>query len=106
MIWLVGLAAACMTLRASVMALPTALILLATGVTFYEFPAHFHDVVVSDHIGVALLVLRNGLLIVASLIACRRLWVSAVGTTPDRAVARAGGAEAGSEPESDRLITW
>ncbi|MDX6351239.1 MAG: hypothetical protein QOF84_6029 [Streptomyces sp.] len=106
MIWLVGLAAACMTLRASVMALPTALILLATGVTFYEFPAHFHDVVVSDHIGVALLVLRNGLLVVASLIACRRLWVSAVRTTPDRAPAQADGTEAGSEPESDRLLTW
>lgn len=109
MIWLVGMAAAGLTVRASVMALPTMLILVATGLTFYEFPAHFSDVVVSNSLGITLLVVRNGLLVAASLMACRRLWVAAVRTVPqeDHAGADDSAQDPDSpEPDSDRLLTW
>jgi hypothetical protein len=77
MIWLVGLSAVCLTLRASCQALPAALVLVATAVTLLEFPLGFAHVVVSDWQGVLLLTTRNGLLVAASLLACRRLWRSA-----------------------------
>lgn len=84
LLWLVGLAAVCMTVRGSRQFPPTVLVLLATGVTLLEFPVRFADVVASDPLGIALLALRNGLLVVASLVACRRLWVSTRDRTPGR----------------------
>ncbi|MFF2813804.1 glycosyltransferase 87 family protein [Streptomyces sp. NPDC058000] len=76
LLWLVGLAAVCLTVRASRQGLPAVLVLLATGVTLLEFPVCFGDVVTSDARGITLLVLRNGLLVAASLLACRRLHVA------------------------------
>ncbi|WP_394298666.1 glycosyltransferase 87 family protein [Streptomyces rimosus] len=78
MIWLVGTAAVCMTRRAGRMGLPAVLVLLAAGATLLEFPIWFADVVTSQGPGVALLAVRNGLLVAASLVACRRLWRSTV----------------------------
>ncbi|MGW1379731.1 glycosyltransferase 87 family protein [Streptomyces sp. NPDC002446] len=93
MLWLVGLAAVCLTVRASRQALPAVLVLLATGLTQLEFPVWFAHVVASDARGVALLALRNGLLVAASLLACRRLWAAsrgpADGTEPLSAAAPA-----------------
>jgi hypothetical protein len=104
-IWLVGMAAACMTLRASVMAVPAVLVLVATGITMYEFPVHFADVVNSTDLGITLLVVRNGLLVAAALIACRRLWVAYARAVP--AQEETAAEESGSsEPESERLLTW
>ncbi len=74
MIWLVGLAAVCLTLSASCQVLPSVLVLVATGVTLLEFPLGFAHVVASDWQGIALMVVRNGLLVAASLMACARLW--------------------------------
>ncbi|WEB43025.1 glycosyltransferase 87 family protein [Streptomyces yunnanensis] len=73
LLWLVGLAAVCLTVRASRQGPPAVLVLLAAGVTQLEFPVSFADVVASDARGIALLVLRNGLLVAACLAACRRL---------------------------------
>ncbi|MGW2056312.1 glycosyltransferase 87 family protein [Streptomyces sp. NPDC001840] len=87
MLWLVGLAAVCLVPRSSRMALPAWLVLAATAVTLLEFPLLFSHVVAGDPVGVALLFVRNGLLVAASLIACRRLWR---GTVP-RPGARAEG---------------
>ena len=56
------------------MALPAGLVLAATGVTLLEFPLGFAHVVASDAAGRALLAVRNGLLVAATLTACRRLW--------------------------------
>ncbi|MDJ0341133.1 glycosyltransferase 87 family protein [Streptomyces sp. H10-C2] len=78
LVWLVGTAALCMTLRASVQRVPAALVLIATGLTLLEFPLLFSHVVASDWLGVGLLVLRDGMLAVASVTACRRLWTSSV----------------------------
>ncbi|MEV6418971.1 glycosyltransferase family 87 protein [Streptomyces sp. NPDC051662] len=74
MLWLVGLAAVCLTLRASRMTLPAWLVVAATAVTLLEFPLLFSHVVAGDPVGILLLALRNGLLVAATLTACVRLW--------------------------------
>ncbi|WP_327366937.1 glycosyltransferase family 87 protein [Streptomyces sp. NBC_01217] len=100
MLWLVGLAAVCLVFRDSRMALPASLVLLATGVTQLEFPLGFVHVVTSDATGVTLMFVRNGLLVAATLIACRRLWrqtvSGAVGEIGRPPAARSG---AGRETE-------
>lgn len=74
MIWLVGLAAVCLVFRASRMTRAAKLVLVATGVTMLEFPIWFTHVVHSDLWGIVLLGVRNGLLVAATLTACRELW--------------------------------
>ncbi|UUU21413.1 glycosyltransferase 87 family protein [Streptomyces sp. DSM 40750] len=74
MVWLVGLAAVCLCFRASRMGLPTVLVLVACFVTVLEFPVWFSHVVASDGLGVTLLFLRNGLLVLATLLAAFELW--------------------------------
>ncbi|MFI6683634.1 glycosyltransferase 87 family protein [Streptomyces sp. NPDC050485] len=81
LLWLVGLAAVCLVFRRGPMIRPAQLVLVATGVTFLEFPIWFSHVVAGDWLGILLLVVRNGLLVAASLLACRRLWRS---TAPAR----------------------
>ncbi|MFI9587287.1 glycosyltransferase 87 family protein [Streptomyces sp. NPDC052236] len=98
MIWLVGLAAACLAFRASRMARPAWMVLAATGVTLLEFPLWFSHVVASDALGVLLMAVRNGLLVAASLTACRRLWRQTV-TGPDRR-----GAGAARSPRDDSQL--
>ncbi|MGI5399558.1 glycosyltransferase 87 family protein [Streptomyces sp. CA-135486] len=83
MIWLVGLAGACLVFRGSRMAWPAWLVLAATGVSLLEFPVWFSQVVASDPLGVLLLFVRNGLLVAATLTACLRLWRQTV-TEPGR----------------------
>ena len=74
MLWLVGLAAVCLAYRSSRMERPVHLVVWATAVTQFEFPVWFSHVTRSDPLGVAVLFTRNGLLIAATLIACRVLW--------------------------------
>ncbi|WP_225822704.1 glycosyltransferase family 87 protein [Streptomyces naphthomycinicus] len=78
LVWLIGLAAVCLTYRASRMAGPALMIALASFVTVLEFPLGFSHVVLSDWYGITLLALRNGLLVAATLTAARRLWRSTV----------------------------
>ncbi|MCX4761369.1 DUF2029 domain-containing protein [Streptomyces sp. NBC_01275] len=73
LVWLVGLAAVCLCFRASPMTAPALLVLAASFVTVLEFPVWFADVVASDALGVTLLLLRNGLLVAAALLAAVRL---------------------------------
>lgn len=74
MIWLVGLAAVCLVYRASRMTRPAHLVIWATAVTQFEFPVWFSHVTDSDPLGIGLLLIRNGLLVAASVSACRILW--------------------------------
>ncbi len=74
MVWLVGLAAVCLSSRASRMVLPGGLVLAACLATVLEFPVYFVDVVTSDRLGVTLLLVRNGLLVLATVTAARELW--------------------------------
>ncbi|MDG9700879.1 glycosyltransferase 87 family protein [Streptomyces sp. DH37] len=100
MVWLVGLAAVCVTLRTGRQGLPALLVVVATGVTLLEFPLNFGSVVASDALGVTLLVVRNGLLVAAAVLACARLWRTTV-TEPLRRAEAAGAEEgrAGSDGE-------
>ncbi|MFE4593957.1 glycosyltransferase 87 family protein [Streptomyces laurentii] len=91
MIWLVGLAAVCLVYRASRMRRPAYLVLWATAVTQFEFPVWFSHVTHSDPLGIALLLIRNGLLVVATVSACRILWRQTV-TEPRLAEAAAAAA--------------
>ncbi|MFF9348682.1 glycosyltransferase 87 family protein [Streptomyces sp. NPDC014734] len=100
LLWLVGLAAVCLVFAGSRMGLPAGLVLLATGVTQGEFPFGFHHVVASDATGVTLVFLRNGLLVAATLIACRRLWRQTVpGARGDGGLPAVGHHRAGRERE-------
>ncbi|MEU0227810.1 glycosyltransferase family 87 protein [Streptomyces sp. NPDC006284] len=74
MVWLIGLAAVCGCFRASRMRVPAVLVLAASPVTVLEFPVLFGHVVASDPLGIALLVVRNGLLVAAAVLAARALW--------------------------------
>ncbi|MFI9241333.1 glycosyltransferase 87 family protein [Streptomyces sp. NPDC053086] len=78
LVWLIGLAAVCLSHRASRMGAPALLIVLASFLTVLEFPLGFSHVVLSDWYGVTLLALRNGLLVAATVTAARRLWRSTV----------------------------
>jgi glycosyl transferase family 87 len=83
LVWLVGLGAVCVGLRAGRMTAPVVLVLAATGLTLLEFPIWFDHVVASDGLGLTLMAARNGLLVLASLLAAVRLWRSTV-TEPRR----------------------
>ncbi|MEU0372141.1 glycosyltransferase 87 family protein [Streptomyces sp. NPDC006283] len=100
MVWLVGLAAVCLVHRATVMVRPAALVLAATGVTLLEFPVWFSHVVASDPLGIVLLVVRNGLLVAATLDACLRLWRRTVTAAPGRGRATGPDARADSPATS------
>lgn len=89
MLWLVGLAAVCLVWRRSRMRRAALLVLVATGVTLLEFPIWFSHVVDSDGLGLALLFVRNGLLVAASVAAGRQLWRQTV-TEPRLRAAGAG----------------
>ncbi|MFC3234583.1 DUF2029 domain-containing protein [Streptomyces nitrosporeus] len=78
LVWLVGLAAVCLVFRGTRMVPCAWLVLVATGVTVLEFPLGFAHVVASDAQGVALMAVRNGLLLAAALTASWRLWRACV----------------------------
>ncbi|GCB50111.1 glycosyltransferase 87 family protein [Streptomyces sp. NL15-2K] len=78
MVWLVGLAAVCLGFRTSRMGLPVGLVLAACFVTVLEFPVWFSLVVSSDPLGITLLFVRNGLLVLATVIGARELWRATV----------------------------
>nr|WP_245979420.1 glycosyltransferase 87 family protein [Streptomyces diacarni] len=91
LIWLVGLAAVCLTLRTGRQALPAWLVLAATGLTQLEFPVWFTDVVTGEGPGLLVLAVRNALLVAAAVLACGRLWRTTVtGTRKDRAGSQDG----------------
>jgi hypothetical protein len=97
LVWLVGLAAVCLCFRVSRMGVPAALVLVACFVTVLEFPLWFGDVVASTPLGITLLAVRNGLLVLASVLAARVLWRATV-PAPERA--RVPGQEARAKETS------
>ncbi|MER5207648.1 glycosyltransferase 87 family protein [Streptomyces sp. NPDC002825] len=82
LIWLLGLAAVCLTSRDTVMR-PVALLLLpAAALSSLAYPVLYDEVVLGTPTGVAVMVLRNALLLAAALLAARRLWTSTAGAPP------------------------
>lgn len=101
-VWLVGLAAVCLAFRSGGMTRPAVLVLVAAGVTLLEFPVGFGHVVASDAWGVTLLLVRNGLLVAASLIAARRLWRE---TVPGARPGEGAGARPARGDQPSRALT-
>jgi hypothetical protein len=79
LVWLVGLAAVCLTVRGTSQKPVALLILPATVLTTVEFPLLFGAVQHSQPWGVAVLAARNLLLLAAAIVSCRRLWRSTRG---------------------------
>jgi len=86
LVWLVGIAAVCLTVRGTSQKPVAVLILVATLVTTVEFPVLFGQVHDSGPWGVAVLTVRNLLLLAAAVISCSRLWRSTRAPEPARTV--------------------
>lgn len=83
MVWLLGLAAVCLTSRDTVMR-PVALLLLpAAALSSLAYPVLYDQVIEGTTQGLTVMALRNGLLLAASLLAARRLWTSTVTGPPE-----------------------
>ena len=68
MIWLVGLAAACLTQRDTRQRVPVALVIVSAALTGFLFPWHYAGVMfIPDPLGITVLVVRNTMLVVATL---------------------------------------
>ncbi|WP_424217490.1 glycosyltransferase 87 family protein (plasmid) [Streptomyces sp. BI20] len=82
MIWLLGLAAVCLTCRHTTQRPIALLLLAATLVSVLAFPISYNRVIASDLWGTTLMVVRNGLLLTAAGWSAARLWRSAIGPEP------------------------
>ncbi|KPI19960.1 Protein of unknown function DUF2029 [Actinobacteria bacterium OK074] len=82
MVWLVGLAAVCLTSRHTTQRPAAALILAATAVSSVIYPGYYGLVVHSTWAGCGLMVVRNGLLAGAAVLSFVRLWRSTRATFP------------------------
>ncbi|MEV6550640.1 glycosyltransferase family 87 protein [Streptomyces sp. NPDC051597] len=76
LVWLLGLAAVCLTSRQTSQR-PVALLMLpAAALSALAFPTLYDQVMAGTPVGTSLMVLRNALLLAAALLSCRRLWTS------------------------------
>ncbi|MGW7365220.1 glycosyltransferase 87 family protein [Streptomyces sp. NPDC054841] len=78
LIWLLGLAAVCLTSRHTTQR-PVALLLLpATALSSLGYPVLYEDVISATPLGCALVLVlvRNGLLLAAAVLSARRLWAA------------------------------
>ncbi|MFI9326289.1 glycosyltransferase 87 family protein [Kitasatospora sp. NPDC052868] len=101
LVWLVGVAAVCLTVRGTSQRPVAVLVLIATPLTTAEFPLMFSQVYNSQAGGVTVLGLRNGLLLAATVLSCVRLWRSTRGSAqlpPTIVLARPEPASVGGYP--------
>ncbi|MFJ3904045.1 glycosyltransferase 87 family protein [Streptomyces sp. NPDC090025] len=78
LIWLLGLAAVCLTSRRTLMRPVAALLLPAAALSALTYPVLYNDVVAGTWPALAVLTARNLLLLAAALLAARRLWTATV----------------------------
>ncbi|WP_229911455.1 glycosyltransferase 87 family protein [Streptomyces aurantiogriseus] len=90
MIWLLGLAAVCLTSRHTTQRPVAALVTAATAVSAAVYPALYHEVTTCTWTGVTLMLVRNGLLAAAAALSFARLWRSGTART---------GRDTGSRPQ-------
>ncbi|MFG2642509.1 glycosyltransferase 87 family protein [Streptomyces sp. NPDC048370] len=81
MVWLLGLGAVCLTSRHTTQRPVAWVLLAATAVTALAFPTYYLEVMQGSALGNTLMVLRNGLLLVATLLSCHRLWRATTGAS-------------------------
>ncbi|MBO1419036.1 DUF2029 domain-containing protein [Streptomyces sp. FH025] len=82
LVWLIGVAAVCLTVRNSSQRPVALLILIACPLTLLEFPTLFTQVLASDPWAITVLSLRNLLLVAAAVLSCVRLWRSTRAAEP------------------------
>ncbi|MGW0119534.1 glycosyltransferase 87 family protein [Streptomyces sp. NPDC003327] len=82
MIWLIGLGAVCLTSRETVMRPVVLLLLPAAALSSLAYPVLYGEIAAGTPTGLAVMVLRNGLLLAAALLAARRLWTATVTPPP------------------------
>ncbi|MEU8761277.1 glycosyltransferase 87 family protein [Streptomyces sp. NPDC048659] len=78
LVWLLGLAAVCLTSRQTVMRPVAFLMLPAAALSSLAYPVLYVDVAAGTWPGIAVMLLRNGLLLAAAAAAARRLWTGSV----------------------------
>ncbi|MET7381085.1 glycosyltransferase family 87 protein [Streptomyces sp. NPDC005526] len=76
MVWLLGLAAVCLTSRATTQRPVAALVAVASAVSVVAYPTLYHEVAGCTWTGCALMLTRNGLLASAAVTSFVRLWRS------------------------------
>ncbi|MFF1626071.1 glycosyltransferase 87 family protein [Streptomyces sp. NPDC058246] len=76
MVWLLGLAAVCLTSRHTTQRPVAALIVAATAVSAVAYPGQYGEVIHSTWTGCLLMLARNGLLATAAVLSFARLWRS------------------------------
>ncbi|WP_171114166.1 MULTISPECIES: glycosyltransferase family 87 protein [Streptomyces] len=101
MVWLLGLAAVCLTSRHTTQRPVAVLLVTATAVSAVAYPGLYAEVVHSTWTGCALMVVRNGLLAAAAVLSFTRLWRTTVsvhrtGTTCADGRTRSHSREAGA----------
>ncbi|MEZ0066632.1 hypothetical protein ABIA32_002644 [Streptacidiphilus sp. MAP12-20] len=94
LVWLIGVAAVCLTVEGSCQRPVAWLLVAAVPLTTLEFPVMFGDLVNRTVLGTALITSRNLLLLAAAVLACVRLWRSTVGPAPTAAPTALGTATA------------
>ncbi|WP_408647593.1 glycosyltransferase 87 family protein [Streptomyces geranii] len=77
MIWLLGLAAVCLTSHRTTQRPVAWLLLAAAAVSSVAYPALYGEVIQCSRTGVAVMVVRNGLLLAAAIMSFVRLWRAA-----------------------------
>ncbi|MFD5637304.1 glycosyltransferase 87 family protein [Streptomyces sp. NPDC127077] len=100
MVWLLGLAAVCLTSRHTTQRPVAALILAATAVSSAAYPGLYGEVVHSTWTGCLLMLVRNGLLATAAGVSFVRLWRSGLPAAAPRR-----GVPAGRERGTHRIPT-
>ncbi|MEW2161796.1 glycosyltransferase 87 family protein [Streptomyces sp. NPDC007084] len=88
MVWLLGLAAVCLTSRHTTQRPVAALIVAATAVSTVVYPALYGEVIHSTWTGCLLMLVRNGLLATAAGLSLVRLWRSGLPPAPTGRVPR------------------
>ncbi|MFF0743252.1 glycosyltransferase 87 family protein [Streptomyces sp. NPDC004111] len=78
MIWLIGLAAVCASVRATCQRPVIVMVLAAAAVSTLAYPLAYGQVTAGTPYGCLLMLVRNGLLLAAAVLSCRRLRASSV----------------------------
>ncbi|WP_328312518.1 glycosyltransferase 87 family protein [Streptomyces sp. NBC_00442] len=78
LVWLLGLAAVCLTSGRTTQRPVAQLLLPAAALSALAFPCLYDEVIAGSALGTAVMAARNTLLVAAALVSCRRLWTSTV----------------------------
>lgn len=76
LVWLLGLAAVCLTSRRTTQRPVAPLVLAAAGLTGLAYPVLYEDVMTGTWAGVGVMAVRNALLVAAAWVSFRALWTA------------------------------